>query len=254
MKAITIDHYGEEADYILLEDIEDVIAYGEYHIGDVEIAAATIIKSNLPNDRLDHLYGSNGRISGMISGAVMKSKIKGGVPIFELGQMADERILRLLKWSAAGEQIMLNHNGGFCFLNEDTVILREKPYEFTREDTHKIKPNTTYINLENDQELEQHTIDYLSKKDPNYSYVCGLRNYSKPELTDVFKKFKKNGGSIAYIYTTGMDVPQIEEYCAALKAAEITNIHFEFNAGVGSDLQETLDRLAEDDALTVVIL
>ncbi len=253
MKAITIDFYGKEADYVLLENIDDVLEYAEHHCSDVETAAARMIKSNLPPERFDHLASSDS-IGQLIAGAVYKTQMNGGSSILEIGVMADEKILRMMKWSLEGEKIMLNHVGGYCFLNENTKILREESYEFTNEPTHVINDNTTYINLENDSDLEQHTIDYLSKIDPNYSYITNLRNYETSDLIDVFKEFVSKGGSIGYIYTTGFDTQQIHQYCSAFKAAGITDIHFEFNAGIADDLQATLDQLREDDDLSIVIL
>lgn len=251
MKAITIDFYGKEADYILLEDVDDVLEYAVDLADSTETAATRMIKSNLPPERFDHL-ASNDKIGGQIAAAAQLTFIRGGSAIAELGIMAHDKIQRFMNYVLKGEQIMLNKNGGFCFLTENTKILREAPYAFTKESTHTIRENTTYINLENDADLEQHTIDHLSKIDPNYSYITSLRNYEVSDLIDVFKEFKTNGGSVAYLYTTGFDLQQIHDYCSALRTAGIKKIEFEFNAGISEDLQETLDDISKQMTVTLL--
>lgn len=245
MKAITIDFYGKEADYILLEDINDVLDYAEHLYGDVEIAAERMIKSDLPPERFDHLV-ANDRVGAMIGGAAYKANILGGAAIQEVCHMANDKITSMSKFALKGEQIMVNKNGGYCFLDEKTKILHSEPHVLTREDTYTIRENTTYINLENDSVLEKHTNTYLSKIDPNYSWIASLRNYDSSELIDIFKTFKANGGSIAYVYTTGFDVPQVHMYCSALKYAGITEVHFEFNAGIEDKLRSALDQIAAE--------
>ncbi len=250
MKAITIDFYGQPANYILLENIDDVLEYADDLCHSVEEGAQRMIKSNLPPERFDHLCATD-KVGNLIRGAVMKTQITGGASILELGHQANDKIQRMINCSLDGEQIMLNSMGGYCFLTDDTVILSKEDYEFTREPTHVIKDNTKFINLENDAMLEQHTIDHLSKIDPNFSHVCSLRNYSQSELIEVFKEFKSKGGESGYIYTTGFDITQVEEYCAAFQAAGITKIDFEFNAGIKPELQRTLDTLSEKFDITI---
>ncbi len=250
MKAITIDFYGQEADYILLENIDDVLDYASDLADSAELAAERMIKSNLPPERFDHLCATD-KVGGLIYAAVMKTQILGGSSILEIGHHATDKIRRMIKCSLDGEQIMLNKVGGYCFLTDDTVILKEEDYEFTKELTHVINDNTKFINLENDSELEQHTIDHLSKIDPNYSYVCGLRNYSQGELIEVLEEFKSKGGESGYIYTTGFDVKQVHEYCSAFHTAGITKIDFEFNAGIEKELQLLLDEWSEKLDITV---
>ena len=129
--------------------------------------------------------------------------------------------------------------------------MRERPYDPTEETTYEINENTKFINLENDADLERHTIKHLKKVDPNYSYVCNLRSFSFDELVDIFRKFKANGGEAAYLYTTGFDIDQVHEYCEALQEAGITKIDFEFNSGITDQLQEALDTIAENMSISV---
>lgn len=250
MKAITIDFYGQTADYILLQNIDDVLEYADDLCASAEEGAERMIKSNLPPERFDHLCATD-KVGNLIRAAVMKTQVLGGSSILEIGHHANNKIQRMINHSLAGEQLMLNNMGGYCFLKDNTVILSEEDYEFTKEPTHVIKDNTKFINLENDAVLEQHTIDHLSKIDPNFSHVCSLRNYSQSELIEVLEEFKSKGGESGYIYTTGFDVKQVQEYCAAFQAAGITKIDFEFNAGIEPELQRSLDELSETFDITI---
>ena len=130
-------------------------------------------------------------------------------------------------------------------MTPNTKVLSNEPYDPTEEATYEIKENTKYINLENDAELEKHTLKHFKEVDPNYSYVCNLRSFSQAELIKIFKEFKANGGETAYLYTTGFDVDQVFEYSYALQEAGITKIDFEFNSGITDKLQDALDTLGE---------
>ena len=246
MKSITIDFFGQEANYLLLQNVDDVMEYGERILQrDACIAAQRMLKTGLEPSQFDHLITHDGP-GGIIANAYYKSSMGSGVSaLFEAGIVSDEKIERLLGYIEQGEEIMINNVGGFCFRTPQTKILREGPYDPMEEATYVINENTKFINLENDAELERHTVKHLEKVDPNYSYVCNLRGYSKEELVGIFSQFKANGGETAYLYTTGFDIPQIHEYCEALQKAGINKIDFEFNSGISDELQEALDIISE---------
>ena len=244
MKNITIEFYNREANYILLSDFNDVLEYAEILGNKVRKAAYDMIQSKLPPDRLDHLGGLGGV-------AATAAKFRGTSPLLELGGMADEKIGRFIRYISEGEKIMVNCNGGYCFVTPDTKILRESPYEELECTTYVVNSGTKVINLENDPELESYTVDYLSKVDPNYSYVCNLRDFSRSQLVNIFKEFKTNGGESAFLYTTGADIEQIHNYCEALVEGGITKIDFEFNSGISDELRSTLDIIAETMEITV---
>lgn len=244
MKNVTIDFYGKEANYLLLEDVEDVMEYAETLQINVGIAAQRMIKSNLKPEQFDHLVTKDGP-GGLINSAYHAAWFRGTSVLLELGFSADSKIQRLLGHAAQGEQIMINSIGGYCFRTPETKILRESPYVATITSNHVINENTKFINLENDSELEKHTIKHLEEVDPNYSYVLNLRSYEQADLIKVFKEFKANGGEAAYLYTTGFDVNQIHDYCDALHAAGINKIDFEFNSGIPEELQRALDIISK---------
>jgi len=231
MKSITIDFYGKEADYILLEDVDDVIEYNETVLQrDAGIAAQRMLKTSLKPDQFDHLITKDGP-GGIIATSYYKASFVESSPLLEVGITSDAKIARLLGHAAQGEQIMINNVGGYCFRTPNTKIIREEPYAPFESATYVIKENTKFINLENDAVLEDHTIKHLRKVDKNYSYVTNLRSFSQVDLVKVFEEFKANGGEAAYLYTTGFDVDQVHEYCEALQEAGITKIDFEFNSG-----------------------
>lgn len=251
MKSITIDFYGNEADYILLENVDDVIEYNETILQrDAGIAAQRMLKTSLKPDQFDHLITQDGP-GGIIAAAYSKAKFVASSPLLEVGITSDSKIARMLSHAAQGEQIMINEVGGYCFRTPETKILREGPYSPFEHATYVIKENTKYINLENDAVLEDHTIKHLRKVDKFYSYITNLRSFSKEDLVKVFNEFKANGGEAAYLYTTGFDVDQVHEYCEALQEAGITKIDFEFNSGITVKLQEALDTIAENMSISV---
>ena len=146
--------------------------------------------------------------------------------------MADQKIKNMLDSVQAGETLLVNSVGGYCPFTEGYhKIIEESEYVAIRKRTYVINKNTKYINLENDPELEEHTIKYLTSIDPNYSYICELRNYNIEELVEIFKDFQDNGGDTVYVYTTGMDVPQMYDYTEAIVQSGIKKVEFEFNAG-----------------------
>jgi len=246
MKSITIDFYGKEADYLLLQDVDDVMEYGTKILQrDACIAAQRMLKTGLQPDQFDHLITHDGP-GGIIANAYYKSSMGSGVAaVFEAGIVSDEKIERLLGHVSNGEEVMINKVGGFCFRTPDTKILREGPYDPMEEAAYVINDDTKFINLENDAELEKHTIKYLEKVDPNYSYVCNLRSFSSQQLEDIFRMFKSKGGEAAYLYTTGFDIPQIHDYCRALRRAGVDKIDFEFNSGITDELQDAIDTISE---------
>lgn len=232
MKQVQIKtKFGEIADYIKLESIQDVHEYMSQLGSDVSNAIAKLIRSDIMPKDWDHVRMCGGK-GGILQGSIAIAYAKGTNPLYEIDPLVRIKLMDMTQAIDRDEIVLVNKNGGYCTYSPNYhTILHETEYDGAPEDTSVINKNTKYINLENDPELEKRTIEYLSEKDKNYSYVLNLRNYDIDSLTAVFKKFVANGGEVVYVYTTGLDVPQMFDYSTALIAAGIKKVEFEFNCG-----------------------
>ena len=64
--------------------------------------------------------------------------------------------------------------------------------------------STKWINLENDPKLESYTIENLGSIDNKFSYILKSGSLSQIDIIDILNKFKSNGGTGIWQYTTGM--------------------------------------------------
>ena len=109
-----------------------------------------------------------------------------------------------------------------------------------------LKPNSKYIILENDHEVDPEGHKILSKIEENYSSLTALSKHSKEEIENVLKNFKENGGETVYVYTTGQNVNQMYEYTDAIINAGINNMKIDFNLGIKKDHKEFLETFKND--------
>jgi len=246
MKTVHIkDKFGQEHDYIALKTIRDVMDYGAMLDEEVSNVVHKLVTSDIPVDKWDHLR-MTGDGGGVFHGAMATAYVNESNPLFEIPALVSGKIKRFFDFIENGETVLVNENGGYCyFMPSYHTILSEREYVYSREDTSVVRSYTKYINLENDPKLEKHTIDYLSQKDKNFSYVLNLRNYNVEALTKIFRKFIENGGKVVYVYTTGIDVPQMFDYSEAIVAAGIKHVEFEFNAGENPRHADVISYLTE---------
>lgn len=244
MKQATVKtKFDEVYTALLLETFVDVNEYAELLQSGVTELTVRLMKSNVSPDRWDHLLGKDDA-GGIYAAGYTAATIKGTNPIFEVPSLVDGKLHAITKYILDGETILVNPAGGFCPCVEGYhTILDVTEYVQDYSDSAVIKDDTRYINLENDPELEQHTIDYLSKWDPNFSYIVNLRKFSTDELTDLFIEFKKKGGNTVYVYTTGMDTEQMFEYTDAMIRAYISDVEFEFTTEITDEHKELFDAL-----------
>lgn len=237
---VEMPHNQGQCWVIMLESLEDFYKYSKTFQLKAEEFICKIIKSSLPVDRWDHVWDESEEGS-LFSAAINKCKIVGGSPLVEYSLLLDKKIKAILFSMIEGHTILINKVGGWMPLSDDAQVIKTEEYIQEREFTHHIPDNTRYINLENDPVLEQHTKDYLSLRDENYSYILNLRRYSHEELVNVFTEFKEKGGHTVYVYTTGSDVQQMYDYSESAIAAGIRNFIFEFNSEVTDQIHHFLD-------------
>lgn len=246
MKTVTVaDPLQGEYQMTLIEDLDDVRQYANILNDDVEDTLHRIVSSKVNPDRWDHMITKD-EGGTVLAASLIKAEAQGTNPLFEALPLADSKIRSILKFITDGEKVLVNNVGGYCPLDKSFhTIVCERPYKQSSPKSYVIRTETKYINLENDPLVEQHTIQYLDLVDPNYSYVTNLWKFNKDQLVDIFTKFKDNGGTTVYVYTTGLDVPQMYEYSEAIIEAGIPNVEFDFNDQVTDDHQNVVDHLVD---------
>lgn len=240
MRTVVVKMPHGEGEWIMLSTPEELLEYSA-HVSEKVVEQTTrLLKSQANPNRWDHMITATPEGS-ILAGALASCKIKGGRPIFEMDAVMQRKFMNMLEHIAKGEHVLVNSRGGYCTMHEDFEILSTSVLDTGFKPTHIINENTTYINLENDPELENRTKQYLGERDPNFSYVLNLRKYDKTALTAVFKDFKANGGKIVHVYTTGMDVPQMYDYFEAAQTAGLNDFVFEYNSGISEGIQGFID-------------
>lgn len=240
MRTVVVKMPHGEGEWIMLSTPEELLEYSA-HVSEKVVEQTTrLLKSQANPNRWDHMITATPEGS-ILAGALASCKIKGGRPIFEMDAVMQRKFMNMLEHIAKGEHVLVNSRGGYCTMHEDFEILSTSVLDTGFKPTHVINKNTTYINLENDPELENRTKQYLGERDPNFSYVLNLRKYDKTALTAVFNDFKANGGKIVHVYTTGMDVPQMYDYFEAAQTAGLNDFVFEYNSGISEGIQGFID-------------
>lgn len=143
----------------------------------------------------------------------------------------------------------------YCVISKNHDIHSEKDIVPSfKSKTHKIKNETRVLNLENDSELEQESLNYLVKRDPNYSYIKSLRTYSKAELGILMQDFVQKGGEELFIYTTARDFEQLKKYMEEAIGAGIKKYVFKFSATPEQEVFDFLKNQSTSQNINMVIL
>lgn len=242
MKIITAtDNYDQTHRNVLyLETIADLDEFAELSNSENEEEIKLAIKTDVEESRWDHLFTHT--YGGMATG-VLLSKFNELNPIINSGILIEGKLNRLRKHLEEGVSVIVNSKGGYfpCYDFMDIQIMESKEYVLDKSEWVHLKEDTRIINLENDLHLEPVAVKYMKAIDPNFSSIRKLKKFNQTELTEIFKEFKSNGGRIAYIYTTGIDVNQMYKYTVALIDAGIEDIRFEFNSGIDDKIKKFID-------------
>lgn len=226
----------------LIRDSEDLVEYFEMVSERAAKYLNRLITSQVNPNRWDHMISKTPE--GIIMAATLNScKVFGGSPILEY----DNHMSRM-HWSMIehviirGTPLVVNNVGGYFPLDDESMVIKEWKHIPERVHTYHIAVDCKHINLENDDTLEQHTIEYMRKlgykSHKEFSYICDLHQYNQSELTEIFNKFVKCGGEEVYVYTTGTNVQQMYDYSKAALDAGIRIFKFEFNSGTDESIEE----------------
>lgn len=248
-----------EAEYYFIENEADLKEYAAFTMNIAERASREVLNSGVSINKFDHLIPSQSAEGGIMTMALLKAKgnrFKNDLslaepneefssiwnnPLWHVFPAALQKIDIMRSSLAKGEKLLVNRCGGITPVFDGTKIV--EIYDKELEDgipKDIIKEVTAYIVLENDYVLPRESERYLKAVDPNYSTIFNLRGRFH-YLEDRLKKFMDNGGHTVFVYTTGMDVPQMYEYVKKIIAADLKNLVFHFNTGINESIQEFLD-------------
>ena len=200
-----------------------------------------LIKSKESVDNWDHYQPSAN--AGALRLAIGMSKVDGVNPIYSVDKYQCSISQNKLNTLLEHGNVLINGVGGYTHYDPEYMVVLSKkemkPIDQLKNFYH-IPSGTKYLNLENDPELEEYTQNTLSTIDVDFSYVVNLRSFSKERLEEVFTEFVSKGGQGLWIYTTGSDLEQLQDYVILASRVGIKKYYFTFNSGISEELHETL--------------
>lgn len=241
MKKVVISGHCIQGEWILLNNMDELYEYAMSLRHKVISYTQRLLKSGAPVSRWDHMITQTEE-GAILKAVVNKTSALGGRPIVEMGSLLTQKIQSMMNHIKNNQPVLVNEVGGYCVLHDSWEIISEKEFFPLSVKTYVINENTKYINIENDEILEKVAEKYLLSIDKNFSYILNLHSFTKNELLDVFNQFKDNGGQALYVYTSGINIPQMYEYIDAAAKAQINIIEIEFN----SDITEKINILMEE--------
>lgn len=251
MNRVTIKNTTVEGQWILVENPVDLMAFMEHTSNQVVAQVSHLIREKAEVESWGDLP-RNTPAAGILAATVAHCKLHGKNPIYELDGIINKRFSNMLAEILDGKRVLINSAGGYCFMLPEWEIETEEPVDMGWKPTHVINDKTQYINLENDPYLEAHTRQYLGQRDTNFSYILNLGGYTKDALVQVFTEFKAKGGKTVYVYTTGMNVPQMYEYFDAAQKAGLNDFEFHFNAFITDGIQGFIEHIKTRANVTIL--
>lgn len=240
---VTMDHM-QDAPYMHLTNMEDLAEYIEATNKELAKTINKVMHSNVSVERWDHLLsGKNlGDSSLMVSWLTCKYGAENKSPLLEVDNVLNGKFRTMAEKIADGEHILANYVGGYMPYMEDCMSM--KPDEtYVAPLNYKIAKEASYINLENDPEIENHTKAWFYRNNASISYVVNLRDVIGEDLVNILNRFHMNGGHTVYVYTTGIDVSEMYQYASDIISSDINNVMFEFNSGISDEILEVIDYL-----------
>lgn len=214
-----------QAEVILLKTMDDLLEYFKIVNSSVENIVNTLVTSDIPKERWDHLSFS-GQSASTWSASLARSSITGENPMFGLAFCAQEKFTNMLQHIAKGRTLMVNSNGGYAF---DLEIVETFDYEPKELVNHYIE-NTDCLVLENDPKVDKYTVEYFKNLETKFSYICSLRSYSEARLTAIMKEWRKKCrvNKKIFVYTTGIDSDQMYMYTHCAMRSGIKDLEIQF--------------------------
>lgn len=251
MNRVTIKNSPIDGQWMLVDTPEALMAFMEHTSSRVVAEVSHLIREKADIESWGDIPRTT-PAAGILAATVAHCKLHGKNPIYELDGIINKRFSNMLGEILDGNRVLINSAGGYCFMLPEWEIETEEPVYLGWVPTHVVNEQTQYINLENDPYLEAHTRQYLGQRDPKFSYILNLGGYSKDALVKVFTEFKASGGKVVYVYTTGMNVPQMYEYFEAAQLAGLNDFEFEFNSFITDGIQGFINHIKARSNVTIL--
>jgi len=237
----------EVVEGILFEDISDIKLIRKELDRAERGVMVKFIKSGETENRLDHIISGFRPLEKSIAKlAITYSNTRQQNPIYLLGECSEMYLKTLTSQLIKGEQMFMNAVGGLCPVEGSLEIVEMEDFtEFPNPPKYYISNNSEVINLENDFELEKTACEYMNKNFKGYSYITDMKSYSDRDFEGVFKKFKEQGGTKVYVYTTGIDHEQMYEYSKHALKAGLKDFIFDFNCGMDDKITTFVEWLEQ---------
>lgn len=258
MKTVTVQfpHLNDQvAEMYLIDSEEGANEYFSFNQNIARKCFDIALKSRLPINKFDHMIPYGGTVEASIMRMALVRSQHNDVdvdergysvfnnPIYQIFPAAKEKEFFIRKAMEEFGQILVNKSGGFMPLDKSKyIILEEKEAEiYHAAPDDELNEGNKWIVLENDYSLPVESRKFLEKMDPNFSIVFDLRGHTTERLIKTFEYFKKNGGEVVFVYTTGLDVEQMYEYVKCMKIADLNTLKFHFNTGRNPDIDKFLE-------------
>lgn len=220
----------------LISNLGDLFDYKEMTDSTFVNGIKSLIKTDVPVDRWDHLTYKN-EFGNLLKHSLIKCETHGGSPLLTIGEVYDEKLRNMGNHILNGNRLLVNDLGGYCF-----VDCEYEKVDYYKKKIHSvINENTTWINFENDPVLKAYTNEFLGNIDKNFSYVTETYSISKDELIDVLIEFKNKGGQGIWQYTTGINIDQLYMFIDSGIEVGLKNFVVNFNSGNNNSIQKLID-------------
>jgi len=231
------------AEFILIEDEADLQQYGELLERAATQQVVKCLHSPLFPDSVDHMLGARDMGSQLLAVAYYEASAHAishpkpdimNNPIYRIGGAALKKIERLRSILADGKIPIINNAGGYMWIGDGIDAEIVETYDKdpdTGAPKNVMRAGSKVVVLENDWDLPQESREYLYRtygKTNNgqgmFSIVYDLRGHTHERLVAFLKEFKAKGGEKVFVYTTGLDVPQMFAYTDAILEAELSHL------------------------------
>lgn len=253
---------GTIAEFVFVENHRDLNDYKDTLMAAASNKIKECFESPLFPEHVDHMLGKRDLGTSLLTVAHMRSRVhalqSGGVsilsnPIYQIEFAAHEKIARMRRALLSGEKILINRAGGYMWFSKtvmEIVRVYDRPAA-SGAPANMITPNAKYIVLENDWTLPSESKAYLDSRQLPYSVIYNLRDHSKSALLQILSEFKKAGGKTVFVYTTGLDTPQMYDYLSAIAKCGLSEVEYKFNGPISARAQECVDSFKDRLSITI---
>jgi len=258
------------AEYIMLENRDDLQAYAELLDNAGKQQITKCLNSPLFPQHVDHMLGARDAGSQLLAVAYYTASAHSlthpephilNNPIYRIGEAAARKVQQLGKIIDAGNIPLIGSAGGYMWHDpprtEILEVYDKKPSSGAPADVRRT--GAKVIVLENDWNLPKESRRYLERVygktqlgQGKFSIVYDLRGHSHDELLDELKAHKLGGGDTVFVYTSGLDVPQMYDYTEAIIEAGIKGLVLYFTGDEPKDFDKYLAHF--QGRLTIIVL